>query len=51
VKIRVGRPAIRVPGFRFAGAACGLKQNGSVTSRSLWPIGRPPRSGSLPKTV
>lgn len=28
MKIRVGRPAIRVPGFRFAGAACGLKQSG-----------------------
>jgi glutamate N-acetyltransferase/amino-acid N-acetyltransferase len=28
VKIRVGRPAIHVAGFRFAGAACGLKQNG-----------------------
>lgn len=28
MKIRVGRPAIRVPGFRFAGVACGLKQNG-----------------------
>jgi glutamate N-acetyltransferase/amino-acid N-acetyltransferase len=28
MKIRVGRPAIRVPGFRFAGAACGLKQRG-----------------------
>lgn len=28
MKVRVGRPSIRVPGFRFAGAACGLKQNG-----------------------
>jgi glutamate N-acetyltransferase/amino-acid N-acetyltransferase len=28
VKIRVARPPIRVPGFRFAGVACGLKESG-----------------------
>ena len=26
VKLQLGRPAVRVPGFRFAGAHCGLKE-------------------------
>lgn len=28
MKIEVRRPAIRVPGFRFAGVACGIKESG-----------------------
>jgi glutamate N-acetyltransferase / amino-acid N-acetyltransferase len=28
VKIKMGRPRIRVPGFRFAGVSCGLKESG-----------------------
>jgi len=28
VKLKVRRPVIRVPGFRFAGVACGIKQSG-----------------------
>jgi glutamate N-acetyltransferase / amino-acid N-acetyltransferase len=28
VKIKMGRPRIHVPGFRFAGVSCGLKESG-----------------------